>query len=405
MNAHDNVSLAAKVTPGVNLIRGDSVLLESVQWLWPGYLPLGMLTILGGSPGCGKTTIALSLAALVTKGARWPCGAAQRAPGDVLIWSGEDPHSILAARLAAANADMKRVHFVDGTREVGAKVAAFDPATDMVLLEAAAQRVEAPRLLILDPIVSAVAGDSHKNAETRRALQPVLEFAKRLDCAVIGITHFTKGTAGRDPVERITGSLAFAAVARVVLIAAKPRPEPGVEIEPPRLLMRAKSNVGPDDGGFAYELDLVEVAPGVEGQRARWGRALDGTARELLSDAEGEAGVDAAGAELRTSTDEAMDRLREILAGPGPVLGSEAKKLMAEYEFTPKVTRRAREKLDVKITRVGAGTEARSYWSLPYLPSIGTQAPMPTVIARGTSGQEFEVTGTSQPEAHPCEVF
>ena len=50
--------------------------------------------------------------------------------------------------------------------------------------------------------------------------------------------------------------------------------------------MRAKSNIGPDDGGFAYSLERVEVAPEVEGQRVQWLEALDGTARELLSEAE-----------------------------------------------------------------------------------------------------------------------
>ena len=40
----------------VRLIRGDAVPLEPVRWLWPGFLPAGMLTILGGAPGCGKPT-------------------------------------------------------------------------------------------------------------------------------------------------------------------------------------------------------------------------------------------------------------------------------------------------------------------------------------------------------------
>jgi putative DNA primase/helicase len=33
-----------------------------------------MLTIFGGAPGCGKTTIALSVAATVTRGGAWPGG-------------------------------------------------------------------------------------------------------------------------------------------------------------------------------------------------------------------------------------------------------------------------------------------------------------------------------------------
>lgn len=272
--------------PSVRLVRGDTVALEPVRWLWPGFLPAGMLTILGGAPGCGKTTIALSLAATVTRGGAWPDGSRCAQPGDVVVWSGEDGNAVTAARLKASGADMSRVHFVDGIAGIDGD--AFDPGRDMVLLEDTAAGLPGVRLLILDPIVSAVAGDSHKGAEVRRSLQPVVTLGQRLGCAVLGITHFSKGTGGRDPVERVTGSIAFAALARLVLVAAKVRAEPGEDGEPRRVLMRAKSNIGPDDGGFAYALERVEVAPEVEGQRVRWLEALQGSARELLTDAEAE---------------------------------------------------------------------------------------------------------------------
>jgi putative DNA primase/helicase len=277
----------AHADPAIRLLRGDAVVLEPVRWLWPGYLPAGMLTLLGGAPGCGKTTIALSLAATVTRAGVWPDGAPCDGAGDVVVWSGEDPHSVAAARLAAAGADMSRVHFVDGV--IGASTDAFDPGRDMALLAATAERLAAPRLLILDPIVSAVAGDGHKSNDVRRSLQPVVDLGSRLGCAVLGITHFSKGTSGRDPVERITGSLAFAALARLVLVAAKGN----AGGEESRALVRAKSNIGPDDGGFGYELERVEVVPGVVGQRPRWLSPLFGAAREILAGLEGDEQEDA----------------------------------------------------------------------------------------------------------------
>ncbi|MGN6831102.1 AAA family ATPase [Paucibacter sp. M5-1] len=261
----------------VRLLRGDGVALEPVEWLWPGFLPAGMLTLLGGAPGCGKTTLALSLAATVTTGGCWPDGVRSAVAGDVIVWSGEDPHTVAAARLVACGADMRRVHFVDGLS--GPEAQAFDPGRDMPRLAATAELLAAPRLLILDPIVSAVAGDGHKSNEVRRSLQPVVALGQRLGCAIIGITHFSKGTSGRDPVERITGSLSFAALARLVLVAAKGR----TDGEERRVVVRAKSNIGPDEGGFAYELERVDVAEGVAGQRARWLEAVHGSARDILS--------------------------------------------------------------------------------------------------------------------------
>lgn len=353
MSAVNDLERAADAMPAVRLVRGDAVTLESVRWLWHGFLPLGMLTIIGGAPGCGKTTIALSLAATVTLGGDWPDGTQCNAPGDVIVWSGEDPQSVIAARLAAAGADMTRVHFIDGVTDGEP----FDPSSDVALLATTMERLPAARLLILDPIVSAVAGDSHENAKVRRALQPVVDLGRQRGCAVLGITHFTKGTAGRDPIERITGSIAFAALARVVLVAAKARPEPGDEGEPRRVLMRAKSNIGPDDGGFAYALERVEVAPEIEGQRVRWLESITGSAREVLIEAEADPTGDSDGEQSAVGA--ASEFLRKLLTDVTPTKTVQAEAKAAGISWAS--VRRAADALGVKRTK-GPGAW---YWSLP----------------------------------------
>lgn len=378
--AAKDLKRAGAALPTVRLVRGDGVLLEPVRWLWRGFLPAGMLTILGGAPGCGKTTIALCLAAVITRGGAWPDGSRFTQPGEVLIWSGEDATAVTAARLVAAGADMTRVHFIDGI--AGSDGEAFDPGRDMPLLEAAAEALTAPRLLILDPIVSAVAGDSHKGAEVRRSLQPVVTLGQRLGCAVLGITHFSKGTSGRDPVERVTGSIAFAALARVVLVAAKVKAEPSDDAEPRRVFMRAKSNIGPDEGGFAYALERVEVAPEVEGQRVQWLEALDGTARELLTDAEAEPDD----GERGSATDEAADFLRDMLNGTDTTPSRDAMRRMKAEGHTDKAIRTARERLGVIVKRQGFGKDMQSLWSLPVRPTGAHSCP---VAPPQKAGQEW----------------
>jgi putative DNA primase/helicase len=164
--------------------------------------------------------------------------------------SGEDdPADTLVPRLMAAGADLSLVDFVADVRQNG-KARSFDPARDIEPLRDAIKIAGGASLLIVDPVVSAVAGDSHKNSETRRALQPLVQLASELNAALIGVTHFSKGTGGRDPVERLTGSIAFGALARIVLVAAKNQvSEEGKEAE--RILCRAISNIGNDTGGFA----------------------------------------------------------------------------------------------------------------------------------------------------------
>jgi len=271
--------------PRVILTRGCDVQPEAVDWLWNGWLAAGKLHLIGGAPGTGKTTLAASLAAIVTCGGRWPDGTRAEL-GSVVFWSGEDDNAdTLNPRLRAAGANMDRVYMVEGVRE-GTDRYPFDPARDMDALRNVLATLPDVRLIVIDPIVSAVAGDSHKNAEVRRGLQPLVDVAGQLRCALLGVTHFSKGTAGREPTERITGSLAFGALARLVMVTAKQDAE-GERAER-RLLLRAKSNIGPDGGGFVYDLQQGELDgfPGVEASSVLWGEAIHGTARELLAEAE-----------------------------------------------------------------------------------------------------------------------
>lgn len=341
--------------PAVELLNAASVHPEPIRWLWPGWLARGKLHLVAGRPGTGKTTLVLALAATVTRGGRWPDGSRCAEAGRAIIWSGEDdPADTLTPRLMAAGADLERVHFVGDVRR-GQEARPFDPATDVPLLAQALERVR-PALLIVDPLVSAVAGDTHKSGEVRRALQPLVDLAARLDCALVGVSHLSKGTAGRDPGERVTGSIAFTALARIVLLAAKREdPPPG---EPSRLLARAKSNVGDDSGGVGYDLEQVEAAPGLWASRVAWAGVIEGSARELLAQAE----AAPADAEPGGAIGDAVAFLRGLLEdGPVPTKQVQDDADGAGYSWA--TIRRAAQVLKVEARK----TSMRGgwVWTLP----------------------------------------
>jgi putative DNA primase/helicase len=344
---------ASFVQDGVILVNGADLTPEPIRWLWPDWLALGKLHILAGAPGQGKTTIAIAMAATVTIGGRWPDGS-RCEPGNVLIWSGEDdPADTLLPRLLAAGGDRTRVFFVTGTR-VDGEVQSFDPARDMQALEYQANLIGGVKLLIVDPVVSAVAGDSHKNTEVRRALQPLVDLASRLDAAALGITHLSKGGAGADPVSRLNGSIAFGAVARVVMLAAKVKSDDG---DDRRILARGKSNIGPDDGGFEYHLEQCEPLPEIHASRIAWGKSVAGSARELLR--EPDAQVDGERGDEKSAVDAAEEFLRQVLdAGSTPVKTVEAEAKNAGVSWAS--VRRAADSMHVVKTK---GADAW-YWKL-----------------------------------------
>lgn len=339
---------------GVVLTRASAVKVMPVRWLWQDWLAQGKVHLLAGAPGQGKTTIALAFAATVSAGGRWPDGR-RCVPGNVLVWSGEDdPADTLVPRLMAMGADLDRVHFVEAAR-IDGELLPFDPARDMLGLHAAADQVGDVRLLVVDPLVSAITGDSHKNTEVRRGMQPLVDLASSMGAAVVGISHLSKGTAGRDPTERVTGSIAFTAVVRVVLLAAKTKGDDGRDR---RILVRSKSNIGPDDGGFEYHVEQVEAAPGIETSVVVWGSAVDGTARELLAEAEQDSDDDA-----RTEASDACQLLTAELVADTWTPADRACKPLRDAGFTKKQIWAASKKLDVIRKKGGMG--GGWYWRLP----------------------------------------
>ena len=342
----------------VQLEQASSLKIVPIRWLWPGWLARGKLQILAGAPGTGKTTIAMALAATVSSAGRFPCGTPANR-GNVLIWTGEDDRSdTLAPRLVASGADLENVFFVRGTVQDGEQ-RSFDPGRDIGLLLHEAKRIGNVQLLIVDPVVSAIIGDGHKANDVRRGLQPLVDLGQNLDCAVLGITHFSKGSSGRDPLERVMGSQAFGALARVVMVAAK---EVSSEEDSPsrRFIARAKSNIGPDGGGFDYQLlqTELELHEGVVAAYVQWQGAIQGSARELLGAVEVD---DPTGDDGSERNDAKLFLTSMLVDGPVPVRRIKADAMGAGYSW--RTIERA--KRDAGIDARKLGLKDGWVWALP----------------------------------------
>lgn len=239
----------------VKIVPASTIPPESVEWLWRYWLAKKKLHMLAGQPSAGKTGAAIVMAATVSRGdsgGRWPDGT-EAPPGNVVFWTCEDGLAdTIIPRLIAAGANMNRVFVLTGTEENG-RQRAFSPEKDLGPLMQRVAEIGNVSLIIIDPILQVVSGDSHKNAEVRRALEPLVAFAEEHDIAILGITHVNKRSKGKDLIDRITGSLAYTAVARIVILAIRGAKTEGNDACNSCVLVRAKSNLGPIDGGFAYQ--------------------------------------------------------------------------------------------------------------------------------------------------------
>ncbi|NWC95529.1 MULTISPECIES: AAA family ATPase [unclassified Pseudomonas] len=350
----------------VNAVSAADIKPVAIRWLWPGWLAKGKLHILAGAGGTGKTTLLISLIATITTGGRWPDGELCQERGNVLIWSSEDdPADTLVPRLIAAGADVNRVHIIQGRLNAKGEADPFDPSNDIGLLRDTVRDLGGVSLLMLDPVVSAVKGDMHKANDVRRGLQGVVDFAEANLCAVVGISHFAKGGAGSSPADRVIGSQAFSALARTVLVAAKQQDSDA------RVLARAKSNIGTDEGGVSYTIEPCTIDGGIETTQVAWGDLIQGSARDILGD------VESVDEDRLDDADDPAEALRRILSA-GPLTGKEAKRLMTGNGYTQKQIRNARERLSVVTARSGFGGDTIVSWSLPQ--AKGQFAAFPPVV-------------------------
>ena len=332
----------------ISLWDGEYVAPKPISWLWRWYIARGKLHLLAGMAGTGKSTIAFSLAAILSSGSKLPDGTAVP-PCVVLIWSSEDDiEDTIAPRLIAMHANMKMIKFIKS-----ADGRPWNPATDIAALDRACAKVSNIGLIIVDPITSAVLGDSHKAAEVRNGLQPLVDLGMRHGIAIFGITHFSKGTSGREPLERVIGSQAFGAFARIVYIAAKREKDAK---DGTRMFVRIKSNIGPDGDGFSYDMSFPTLKHPIDSNLdivtaiIDWKRDLQGSARELLNDAERVETED----DSPSTKSKAVVVLQELLKD-GDQPSREIDTEMRRRDISNYAVRQAKKKLGVQSAKSGLG--------------------------------------------------
>jgi hypothetical protein len=314
---------------------------ERVRWLWPGRVPLGMLTLLVGDPGLGKSLFGLHLAGIVS-----------RAGGNVLIGSAEDhAGATIRPRAEALGADLHRLHVV-GMRRDGIEDGLVLP-DDADTLGDLALDVRA-RLVIVDPLTAHLADavNSWRDQSVRRAMAPLHRLAEQRRCAVLLIAHLNKAR-GADPLYRAGGSIGIPAAVRSALLLARDPDDPDGERGSRRVLAHVKCNVAERAESLACEVEMVELGEGFNTAKLTITGTCTTTATDLL---------DAPSADEREDRDEAVDFLRAELAN-GPLPAAEAKRAAERAGIGPSALKRAKQTLSVKSDK--QGMTGPWTWALP----------------------------------------
>ena len=345
--------------------KASSYKMTTIKWLWRDRFAIGKFGIIAGLPDEGKGQTLAFIAAKATNGGEWPMSEGRSPLGSVVIFSDEDdPNDTLVPRLAAADADLDRVHIIKMVRDDKNGSRMFSLVSDLEALRRKIIEIGDVVLVLIDPI-SAYLGvgkvDSFRGTDVRAVLTPLTTLAVDTKVAVIGVMHFNKKTDVTNALLRISDSLAFGAVARhvygVIDDAENKR----------KLLVRAKNNVAAkiknQTLGYRFGVRAVgtdeETGATIEAPYILWeSEYVDVTAVEAMQ----------AAAETKSpaARDEARKFLRDLLA-KGPTLKTEIEDEATANGITGRTLFRAKKELQIAAKRDGEGGKWR--WHLPAQPS------------------------------------
>ena len=258
--------------------RADQIKIEPIEWLIEGSFPLGMIGLIAGNPGMGKSQIALKLAALATTGSGSPLKASFKSPGSVIILANEDDAArTIAPRLEAAGAKLDKIEIVEGIARADKEVEPFQIDSDVAALKQKALLMGDVRLIIIDPPNAYIGGksDTYKDSDVRRILSPLQSLAAETGALVLLIAHLNKrNDAGAH--QRINGTTAWLAVSRIGYIVCED------EEDKSRYMVPVKNNIGNDRLGFAYSIKEAILANNIKTSSISWIGTTERTADDLL---------------------------------------------------------------------------------------------------------------------------
>ena len=232
--------------------------LAPIEFVWPQWIPRGMLTVFGASQGAGKSFVGLDLAYRVINGKEWPDGSQMARPGaNVIYVDAEAVPQILNERAANYGVDRSKLFLMVPESGEMIDFGSWQYQDRLVEMAAALQ----PELVIIDSL-SSVHSRGQNNVEDVRGLMSYLtQLAAYYRLGLILIHHIRKTGPGQQmllfdlSMEDLSGSGHITAMARVVwglhVVQTGPDPDPNG----PRELKMLKTNLGPyaDPLGFTFE--------------------------------------------------------------------------------------------------------------------------------------------------------
>lgn len=252
-------------------------ILGDLEWHWPNYMPLGMITALVAAGDAGKSQMALHIAQRTLYGGFWPDGSPVEATGKVIWLDTEGSDLITYKRMLEWGINPQDI----------IKPRVGDDLLNGVLLDTP-QGLEAlereiilhlPRLVVIDTLRGAHTQKERDDDAMQSLLKTLATFAARYRCAMLINHHITKKHPAENlnviTLDRVRGSSVIANMARVILAIDQPDPE-----NDRRRVQVIKCNLAPKAAPLGMDIDtqgltFTEHAPGEPPRDTTFNRAIE----------------------------------------------------------------------------------------------------------------------------------
>lgn len=308
---------------------------KKVKWLMRPLIPYGMVTIMEGDPGVGKSYLAMHIAVQVSIGGSLPMNEKVRR-GRVLYMSAEDdPAYTIRPRIDAMGGDVERIRYMANYLTLD------DEGIKKLMAEV---RENPPALIIIDPLYAYVPSgqDMYRPNVIRSLLSQLSEVGQYADTAMLIIRHLTKSKRDKA-IYQGAGSIDVIGAARSAFLVAKHPDDDTIKV-----VAHVKHNLS--EKGPSWEYRLLEKE-GASLPIVDWIGPSDLTAEDLLNASDGD---------RASALDEAIDFLREVLKD-GPEPAEFVQREAGSKSISARTLDRAKEKVKVITKKPGK----KWYWSLP----------------------------------------
>jgi len=318
--------------------------LMPIQWLWPEWLPRGMLTILGAAPGVGKSFVGMDLCWRLTDYGFFPDGVPVPNPGSNVIYvDAEAVPQILNERAKYYDINRHKLYVMlpDGGDMVDFGQERYrEKLIDMVW-------TLQPDLVIIDSL-SSIHSKGQNNVEDIRELLGFLsQLAEAHNIALLLIHHIRKPGGGQMQMfdidmSDLSGSGHIVAMARVVWGLHTVQTGPESDPNGPRELKMLKTNLGQYAESLGFEFEKRHP----DGVILRWLEEAPQKWKES------------------TKSDRVKEWLLEILDENGPMKPADVVELGKEFGFGRSTIYNARSELGSQIKNTEGKNDPANEWAL-----------------------------------------